>query len=174
MIYLSSLEAIIESVYLEDSLSGKVGECNVFVNPDNVKYIVSKTIIITTPDYDQDKVKALKDNGCKVISRIYYDKPEVEVSPYILRVNFGIMWNGKIIKDSYQGGNALVDSGDVVYDSEEEILYFPQIYDEKVISVDPYGNLTGMGWALQQVGVNIKTDTPFTNLDILKTGKVVL
>ena len=174
MIYLSSLGAIIESIYLEDSLSGKVGECNVFVNPDNVKYIVSKTIILSTPNYDPEKIKILKDNGCKIISRVCYDIDGIEMSPYILRINFGIMWNGKIIKESYQDENVLIDSGDVLYDSENETLYFPQIYNEKVISTDPYGNLTGMGWALQQVGVNIKTDTPFTNLDILKTGKVVL
>jgi len=174
MIYLSSLEAIIESIYLEDSLSGKIGECNVFVNPDNVKYITSKTIIISVPDYDVEKIKELLENGCKVISRVYYDLPEIEINPYILRVNFGMMWNGKIIKESYQGSRNLIDTDSVKYDNETETLYFPQIYNPAVKATDQFENLTSLGWALQQVGVNVKTDTPFINLDILKTGKIEL
>jgi hypothetical protein len=174
MIYLSSLEAIIESIYLEDSLSGKIGECNVFVNPDNVKYITSKTIIISVPDYDVEKIKELLRNGCKIISRVYYDMPEIEISPYILRVNFGMMWNGKIIKDSYQGSRNLIDTNSVEYNNELETLYFPQIYSSDIKATDQFGNLTSLGWALQQVGVNVKTNTPFVNLDILKTGKVEL
>ena len=174
MIYLNSLEAIIESVYLEDSLSGKIGECNVFVNPDNIKYITSKTIIISIPDYDTEKIKELLGNGCKIISRVYYDMPEIEISPYILRVNFGMMWNGKVIKESYQGSRNLIDTNSVEYDSESETLYFPQIYNPAIVATDRWDNLTSMGWALQQVGVNVKTDTPFINLDILKTGKMVL
>jgi hypothetical protein len=174
MIYLSSLESIIESVYLEDSLSGKVGECNVFVNPDNVKYITAKTIIISVPDYDIEKIKELLGNGCKIISRVYYDLPEIEICPYILRVNFGMMWNGKIIKESYQGSRNLIDTNSVEYDSETETLYFPQIYNPAVKVTDQFENLTSLGWALQQVGVNVKTNTPFVNLDILKTGKIEL
>ena len=73
MIYLDSLESIIESVYLEDSLSGKVGECNVFVNPGSIKYLTSKTVVITVNDYGADKISSLLDNGCKVISRVYSD-----------------------------------------------------------------------------------------------------
>lgn len=174
MIYLSSLESIIESVYLEDSLSGKIGECNVFVNPENIRYLTSKTVIITIPDYDLDKIKTLLDNGCKIISRVYYDIPEIELSPYILRLNYGIMWNGKIIREDYRGTRSLIDTSDVTYDSDTETLYFPQIYNESAIVKDNWGNLTSLGWALQQVGVNIKEDTPFVNLDIIKTGKVVL
>jgi len=174
MIFLDSLEAIIESIYLEDSLSAKIGECNVFVNPDNIKYLTSKTVIITNTGYDLEKVKTLKENGCKVISRVYYDTPEIEICPYILRINYGLMWNGRVLKEEYQDGKGLIDSGYVEYDNENEVLYFPQIYSSKVISKDEWENLTAIGWALQQAGVNIKTDTPFTNLDILKTGKVVL
>lgn len=174
MIFLDSLEAIIESIYLEDSLSAKIGECNVFVNPDNIKYLTSKTIIISIPSYDQEKIKILKDNGCKVISRVYYDTPEIEICPYILRINNGLMWNGKVIKDEYQDSRWLIDSGSIEYDNDNEILYFPQIYSDKVIPTDNWENLTAIGWALQQAGVNIKTNTPFVNLDILKTGKVVL
>ena len=171
MIYLCSLESIIESVYLEDTLSGRIGECNIFVNPDNIKYITSKTIIITTTDYEEERIKTLVSNGCKVISRVFYDSPDVEFQPYILRLNTNIMWNGKILHD-YGSGRNLIDSG--LADFSNDVLYFPQIYNPTTETMDKYGNLTSLGWALQQVGVNVKTDTCFTNLDIIKTGKVVL
>ena len=39
MIYLEGLESIIESIYLNDGLSDRVGECKVLVNPENPKYL---------------------------------------------------------------------------------------------------------------------------------------
>ena len=173
MIYLDSLESIIESVYLEDSLSGKVGECNVFVNPGSIKYLTSKTVVITVNDYGADKISSLLDNGCKVISRVYCDNDKVEIQPYIMRINNDIMWNGEILTQ-FSGTRSLIDSGNVRYDDETGRLYFPKIYDPEIDIVDAYGNLTSLGWALQQVGINIKTDTAFTNLDLIKTGKIVL
>jgi len=171
MIFLNNLEAVIESIYLEDTLSGKIGECNVFVNPESIKYITSKTVIISIPGYDEDKIKTLISNGCKIVSRVFYDNPDIEVQPYILRLNNNIMWNGKTIY-SYGGSRNLIDSGLAEYSGDS--LYFPKIYDPSAETMDAFGNLTSIGWALQQVGVNIKTNTCFTNLDIIKTGKVVL
>ena len=83
------------------------------------------------------------------------------------------MWNGEILTQ-FSGTRSLIDSGNVRYDDETGRLYFPKIYDPEIDIVDAYGNLTSLGWALQQVGINIKTDTAFTKLDLMKTGKIVL
>lgn len=172
MIYLEGLESIIESVYLNDHLSEKTGECKVFVNPDNIKYLTSRTIILTgNKPYPQEKIEQLFSNGCKIISRTFIDDPRIEVQPYILRICFKVMWNGKTVTDCPDITD-LLDSEDIVYRSG--YLYFPRIYDPRVKCKDEYGNLSCFGWALQQVGINIKEDTPFVDLDIIKTGKVVL
>lgn len=168
MIYLNTIEAIIESIYLEDSLSGKLGECKVFINPADIKYLTGRVAIISTPQYPADKIKTLLDNGCKVLSRVKCDIEGVEFQPYIMRLNYGIMWNGKTTTD----GSDLLGRGMAEYTSG--ILYFPKIYDPDLCVSDSDGNLTSYGWALQQVGVNIKPDTPFCNLDLLKTGKIGL
>ncbi len=172
MIYLEGLESIIESVYLNDRLSDKIGECKVLVNPGNIKYLTGRTIILTgNKEYPEEKISKLYDNGCKIISRTYTSNPKIEVQPYILRLSFGIMWNGRIINTCLDTSD-LLDSEDIVYKSG--VLYFPKIYDPTISICDSYGNLNCIGWALQQVGMNIKTDTPFVNLDILKTGKIFL
>ena len=172
MIYLEGVESIIESVYLNDNLSDRVGECKVLVNPQNIKYLTGRTVIITgNKDYSEEKISKLVENGCKVISRVFIDNPLVEVQPYILRLCFNIMWNGRSINNCLSISD-LLDSGDISFNSG--ILYFPKIYDPTLQVKDEYGNLNCLGWALQQVGVNINEDTPFVNLDILKTGKIIL
>lgn len=172
MIYLEGIESIIESVYLNDKLSDKVGECKVLVNPENIKYLTGRTIILTgNKPYSEEKISRLYENGCKIISRTYIDNPNVEVQPYILRLCFEVMWNGRIIRSCLDISD-LLDSKDIVYKSG--ILYFPKIYDPGISVQDEFGNLNCIGWALQQVGINIKEDTPFINLDILKTGKILL
>ena len=44
---------------------------------------------------------------------------------------------------------------------------------KEIIVMDSEGNLTSIGWAMQQVGLNIRTDTIFKDLDILKTKKTL-
>lgn len=171
MIYLNALDSIIEAVYLEDSLSSKLGECKVLVNPENIKYITNRTIILSGIGYEEDKIDELLKNGCKVISRVYYNNPGVEVCPYILRINEKLVWNGKSILE-YPGQRELLNSGDCEY--KDGVLYFPRLYDPSLVLCDKYGNLTSLGWALQQVGMNIKKDTEFINLDLIKTGKISL
>ena len=68
MIYLEGLESVIESVYLNDPVSDKVGECKVLVNPENIKYLTGRTIILTgNKPYPEEKITKLLDNGCKII-----------------------------------------------------------------------------------------------------------
>ena len=57
MIYLEGLESIAESIYLDENLDNRAGNCNIFVNPDNIGYIVGKTIIINKLGYSEDKVR---------------------------------------------------------------------------------------------------------------------
>lgn len=171
MIYLEGIESLIESIYLEDNISDQPGECNVFVNPDNIKYLTGKTVILNKMEYPEDKIDQLSRNGCKIISRTYREHPNVEIQPYILRLNFGIMWNGKVVTEFHDLSGLLLGKA---CEYQEDVLYFPKIFGSDVVPIDKYGNLNCLGWAMQQVGVNVKDDTPFVNLDIVKTGKLML
>lgn len=173
MIYFSGLDSIIESVYLSEELDNKIGSCDIFINPSNVKYLIGKIIIINECDYPDSKLDILSKNGCHIISRVYSQREDVEVQPYILRINFGIMWNGKVL-DSCSSLDSILDKDDCKFDIETNTLYFPKIKNYSIIkSSDEYSNLTALGWVLHQVGVNIKHNTVFENLDIIKTGKVM-
>lgn len=177
MIYFEGLDSIIECVYLNETLGDKIGSCNIFVNPENIKYLSGRTVIINDYNYPQENIKQLLDNKCKVISRIFTDIDEVDVQPYITRINFYIMWNGRILNELEDlEKDETWDQGDCSFSLENYILYFPKI---KIIKDDPrikdsFGNLSALGWALHQVGVNLDEKTPFNNLDLLKTKKINL
>ena len=132
MIYFEGLESIIECIYLEDSISSRPNTCDIFVNPENITYMMGRTVIINSCEYPEDNIRTLVNNRCRVISRVYFGVPGIEVRPYILKLNDRIIWK-----------------------------------------VDDYGNLSCLGWVLQQVGINVKTDTPFVNLDVIKTQKYI-
>jgi hypothetical protein len=173
MIYLEGLESIAESIYLDENLDNRAGNCNIFVNPDNIGYIVGKTIIINKLGYSEDKVRTLLKNNCRVISRIHLDVPGINFCPYILRLCSNIIWNGHDL-DYYSGElSKLLEEDLCSFSLDDYILYFPRIYTSLGVT-DIDGNLTSLGWILQQVGVNIKKDTPFINLDLIKTRKIAL
>lgn len=160
---------LVEAVYLGEGLTEKIGDpgCSIYVNPDNIKYLVGKVVIINVPNYDQGKIKILMDNGCKVISRIEY--PGVVCEPYILRVNPMIMWNGLVL-----GSIKEAEEYCGVFLSGQVKLCFPKVRFYQVSEVlDRAGNLTAYGWALQQVGINIKSDTRYSDMDLIKTCKVL-
>ena len=177
-----SLPIALESIYLEEELSPRMSDSNIFINPDNPTYIIRKTVIINVLDYPEEKIDILKKNKCNIISRVSTCSSDVVVSPYILRACFDINWNGKecIVSD--------VNLSNLFRNSIEEIewsvefpdykLYFPKIYcssDEWVNNLaDKSNNLTCVGWVLHQVGVNIKKDTSLLNLDLIKTKKIDL
>lgn len=178
MIYLSGLDSIIESIYLSDLLSTQIGKAQIFVNPDKkLRYITNKTIIITNTEYPLEGIHQLVDNGNKVISRVYFDSDKIEIQPYIIRINDKIRFNGRDISENdIEKLDDILLKGYGEYDENEKRLYFPKIkiLDKTEESyMDPYGNLTELGWALHQVGVNMK-DGPLINLDILKLKKVVI
>jgi len=174
MIYYEGLESIIECIYLSENINNKTSLCDIYVNPENIKFLTGKIIIINSCEYPEDNIKQLIDNGCHVISRVYFDIPEIEIQPYILKLNFNVMWNGKLI-DKFSNLDELFEDEDCRFSIDDYKLYFPQINTNNINTklLDSYGNLTSLGWVLQQVGVNVKIDTPFSNLDVLKTGKVI-
>ena len=178
MIYLSGLDSIIESIYLSDLISTQIGKAQIFVNPNQrLKYLTNKTIIITNNDYSVDYINQLVDGGNKVISRVYFNTDKVEIQPYIIRINDKIRFNGReIAEDSIEKIDDILLKGYGEYDEKEKRLYFPKIKimdKETEPYMDQYNNLTGLGWALHQVGVNMK-EGPLVNLDLLKLKKVII
>lgn len=178
MIYYSnSLDAVIESIYLGEGLEDSLGRCNIIVNPVNLNYMSGKIAIINDYNYSWNSVSQLVETGSKVISRVHTNIPGVNYQPYILRVNQRIRWNGEILdlrgkKYKTQEILSLLCGEDqkFKYDVEKQELYFPKILTETGTK-DSLGDLSCLGWALQQVGINIKTDTKFTDLDVVKTMK---
>lgn len=174
MIYFEGLESIIECLYLEDNISNRPSNCDIFVNPENITYMMGRTVIINSCDYPEENVKTLLSNGCRVISRVYSDIPEIEVRPYILKLNERINWNGEVVR-KFSDFSELLEEDHCRFDIDNYKLYFPKIYglSEENKVMDDYGNLSVLGWVLQQVGINIKTDTPFINMDVIKTQKYI-
>ena len=177
MIYFdNSIDEIIEAVYLSERLTDKIGnpKCNIYINPENIKYLVGKIIIINKNNYDIDKLNQLESNGCRIITRCWYsDKFEYE--PYILRINSDINWNGMSIDNSScleigENCNVIVNNLD-----SSVRLYFPKLENIKNSElVDLKNNLTSLGWALQQVGVNVVNSVNFNDLDLIKTNKTLI
>jgi hypothetical protein len=177
--YESDLAPVIESIYLEESLDNRLGLCNILVNPERLDYMFGKTVIINDPNYLwQDAIK-LMSQGCKVISRIKTSVEGISYQPYILNVNMSILWNGETIdlRDNPLPMNEilslLVSDHDqkFKYDIDKRELYFPKIKTRSGTK-DIYGNLSALGWALNQVGENQIDDEKFKNLDLIKTNKV--
>lgn len=172
MIFLDGLNSLIESIYLNEEISSKPGNSTIFVNPENVKYIIGKIIIVSSVSYPEEKINALISNNCKIISRVKINNPKVELAPYILKMDLNIMWNGKIL-NNFESMNKILEEDDCSFDMNSNTLYFPKLSYIPKEAMDEYGNLSSLGWVLQQVGTNIKENTPFKNLDILKTKKIV-
>ena len=168
MIYFSGLSSIIESIYLGDRLGTKIGECDVFVNPKNPKYLVGKLVIINSTDYPQDQIPRLIENENKVVSRIKIEEEGILFQPYIIRVDLGIMYNGRNLEELVTEDRILQE----FCSFPESTLLFPKLNPSLYPVTDSEGNLTGLGWALHQVGVKVRDGLEFQNLDIVKLGKL--
>lgn len=185
MILKDSFEAIIESIYLEETLGKEIGKTDIRVNPRNnrleIDYTIGKTIILTDQHVDPRAVQALLKNDNTVISRVSTYEG-VKFCPYITYINFNLMWSGEIIecppeiKDDSR--KILEWMGD--YDSFECDPFSPvELYFPKILGVgnsaiyDNLGNLTSLGWLLHQVGINTDKKTKFRDLDLIKTKKII-
>ena len=177
MIYFNDKAShLVEAVYLGENVSDRAGDgCTRFVNPPNVKYIVGKTVIISSPNYPAEKINELLDNNCKVLER--YCNVGQNLSRYILRICPELHWNG----DELDGSSCVTEDDietlllDNYYASikNKVHLYFPKIYgvhDE--LLRDSLGGLSWLGWALFQVGINTDPTSPIKDLDLLKTRKI--
>lgn len=171
MIYLDGLDSIIECVYLDESINDKNNLCDIFVNPENIKYLTGKVIIINKCEYGEEKIKLLIENRNKVITRVYFDTKGVLYRPYILRICKNVNWNGKYF-DSWSKDTVWEN---MEFDMSQYKLYFPKLDPRKgdVKLLDERDNFSSLGWILQQVGVNIIENTPFKDLDLIKTGKII-
>ena len=185
MIYFDTdFSSIIESIYLNERISSSLSRSNVIVNPIRLDYLFGKTIVINDPDYNWSNATILSQQRCKIISRLDVSFPNVDVNPYIIRINTNIMWNGEELDLSDKNMsmsdifNYLVsdDENDYSgprfrYNENKCCLYFPKLKIKGSESIkDLSGNLTALGWALHQVGVN-QVDK-FINMDLLKTKKI--
>lgn len=176
MVYFSGLASIIECIYLEETLGDKIGSCKIFINPENITYLTGKIIVINELNYPLSHIETLARNNCKIISRIKVQSSNAEFQPYIIRPCFKIIWQGmtlEITTINEKIKEEILDCCSFISDKYE--LYFPKLIGEGVdqISKDSEGNLTAIGWALQQSGINIlEKDTPFIDMDILKTKKM--
>ena len=146
MIYFEGLESIAESIYLDENLDNRSGNCNIFVNPENIGYLVGKTIIINTLNYPESKIQKLLENRCKIISRVKINDERIEFCPYILRVCMGISWNG-IDLDEFPrlGLSTLFEEELCSFSTSDYVLHFPRI-SSRTNTNDEDGNLTALGW----------------------------
>lgn len=181
MVYLderenNTLNSIVEGIYLGDKFSDRLGNSNILVNPDHVHYISGKTIIINQPEYPEENFNILRENGCKIISRIKLSYSGYNFQPYIVHPEFGIMWNGMTIDVSGIDINNLLSylENCIIFNSPHE-LYFPKLIglDESLL-IDSEDNLTSLGWLMHQVGINVSSSSLFQDMDLLKTKKMLL
>ena len=175
----NTLYSIIESIYLEEGFSNHLSKSSILVCPENIKYVINKTIIINNTEYSMEYISGLLDNGCTIISRIDLDDSRVIFQPYIIRPDFGIMWNGMTLD-----AQGLTKSSEIIKELEDKIildtsektykLYFPKIKGlSNELLYDNRSNLTALGWLMHQVGINT-CDSKFTDLDLLKTRKLLV
>ena len=177
MIYFSGLDSVIESIYLGEDLGNKVGECDIFVNPERVSYIADRVVIISSPSYPESSIETLLINGNKVISRVRVNKNSeitdettrsVLFQPYIMRVSGNIIFSGLVVPYS---DSLLRDY--CTYDPDLCSLYFPKLSGKMPDLMDDLGNLSYLGWALHQVGQNTG-ESCFKDLDIVKLKKIMI
>ena len=174
MIYFNGIESIIESTYLRESLGENIKESGIFVNPENITYLTGKSVVITNPQYPFSAIKVLLKHRNIVISRVALEEEEGEegiiYNPYIVRPEWGMIWNGEVIREQVNTTGELSDH--VSYSPESLTCYFPKLLKTTIPLVDGRGNLTGIGWALHQVGLKISPMSAFQDLDVLKTKKM--
>lgn len=177
----NTLYSIIESIYLEERFSDRLSNSSILVCPENIKYVIGKTVIINNTEYPMEYIPGLLDNGCTIISRIDLTDQDsrIKFHPYIIRPDFGIMWNGMTLEIS-----GLTKASEITKELEDKIildtsgrsykLYFPKINKlPSDLLYDSKSNLTALGWLMHQVGINT-CDSKFNNLDLLKTKKLLV
>ena len=178
------VDSFIEAAYLNSPVVTKGPERFIHINPVNYRYLIGNIVIISNPTYNKEIIKWMIGNGVKVISRIEF--PEIEnlsVEPYIPRIEFKVMWNGDTIqldRDDYGYDeiiNILTQSSEVEDPDTGEPMrvFLPKIMGIKEEYLYDYNkNMTGLGWGMYQVGINVRKDLKYQDLDLYKTKKIML
>jgi hypothetical protein len=174
------LDSFIEATYLGVPVASKGIERYIYVNPMSFRYLFGKVVIINDPTYPQENIDWMARNGIKIISRLSTFS-SCDIEPYLMRIEFKTMWNGDVLK--YSEGQKYSDLFELMKTSGEieatdtgkpMKIFLPKILnipDEMLF--DEEKNLTCLGWAMHQVGVNVRSDIIYQDLDVLKTKKVI-
>lgn len=175
----NGIDSFLEAAYLGIPVSARGEERFIYVNPTAYHYLHGNVVIISNPDYPKERIEWLLKEEIKVIFRNVneFSKPD----PYILRIEFGVMWNGDILKcpEGLSFSEVLeflkkcceVDPVDTGIPMR---VFLPKIYEiPKNYLLDSDGNLTILGWAMHQVGINMGSQFPYQDLDLYKTGKML-
>lgn len=178
------IDSFIEAAYLNSPVVTKGPERFIYVNPDHYRYLVGNIVVISDPTFNLDIIRWMLDNGIKVISRINF--PEISdliIEPYIPRIEFKVMWNGDVIDVSgkdlrYEDIIDTLTQSSEVEDTdtgEPMKVFLPKIKGiRNDFLFDSEKNLTGLGWGMYQVGINVRKDLKYQDLDLYKTKKVML
>ena len=157
MIRFDGIPSILESLYLSVDLTAKLQGITIEVNPENLKFLSGKLVIINSREYVLGPERGY---GNTFISRIS-EAPGVKYVPYIPRVIPKILWSGMTVNSPKEALESYVfDSG---------FLYFPRISGYTETS----DNLDFLGYLQYQIGYNYY-DSPFRDLDLLKCREGLL
>ena len=183
------LDSIIEGIYLGLEFNPNLPADGYCVIPNRKEkpgtYHNNKKIIITRDNCcSKEVLDFITDprNNNKVFSRVTGFSemyPGIKFLPYIIVPNFNIIWNGLEVTETdfleeVREYRCIYNWGSIRFYEDKNTLSLPKIINpSNELVMDSKGNLTSIGWAMQQVGVNIKTDTIFQDLDMLKTKKTL-
>lgn len=165
MILLTNLDSIIESLYLNIPLTNKFRDSKIIVNPENITYLVGKTIVINRFSYSNEDINILIKNNNKIVSRLFSNDSRINFIPYFPRMCSKIFWNGEYVKFLNED---IYENVDYVFDGES--LFYPKC-KEYLNILGEHSDCNALGYLLYQLGENIYQETPFIDLDIVKIGK---
>lgn len=157
MIRLDGIPSILEGIYLGETLTHKLQEITVEVNPVLLRHVTRKTVIINQRDY---QIPSDLGYGNTIITRTRDVKGAI-YQPYLPRILKGVQWNGMIVNSEEEAFKACY------YD--HGILYFPKIRGYTCDRPD----LDWLGYIQYQIGYNFY-DSPFRDLDLLKCREGLL
>lgn len=165
MILLTNLDSVIESLYLDIPLTNKFRDSKIIVNPENITYLVGKTIIINKFNYSDLDIEILIKNNNKIVSRLFSNDSRVNYIPYFPRLCPNIRWNGEYVRFLNED---IYENIDYLFDGTS--LYYPKCREYLNI-LGQHNECNALGYLLYQLGENIYQETPFIDLDIVKIGK---
>lgn len=157
MIKLDGVPSILEGIYLGETLTPKLQDITVEVNPVLLRHVTRKTVVINQRDY---QIPGDLGYGNILITRVKEVKGAI-YQPYLPRILKGIQWNGMIVSSEAEALK--------VYYYDHGTLYFPKIRGYTCDKLD----LDWLGYIQYQIGYNFY-DSPFRDLDLLKCREGLL